>query len=69
MCSDLQTQGSAAEQRRSWLAERGVSRPLNAGNGSGNALVTGKRLLGATDMAQRAHSCQTCHVRQPAALL
>lgn len=35
----------------------------------GDALVTGKRLLGTKDMGQRAHSCQTCHVSQSAATL
>lgn len=59
MCSDLRTQGSAAEPRDSWLVGHGVSGQLNTGNGSGNALVTGKRLLGTKATGQGAHCCQS----------
>lgn len=51
--------GISCRTKDSWLAEHGLSRQLNTGNGSGNALVTGKRLLRAKDVVQRAHSYQS----------
>lgn len=48
--------GISCRTKDSWLADHGLSRQLSpgngSGNGSGNAVVTGKRLLGAKGMVQ-----------------